>query len=459
MSSIAQQRALAILPKLTGGLSCCFSLITATLILRDSRKRSKVYHRLVLGMSFADISSSVWLAMSTWPIPEDTGIVWAKGTQTTCTVQGFFTQFGISSPIYNVSLSLYYLLTIRYGWKEVALRKVEVFFHLLPFLWAAGTATAAGILDILHSANLWCWIAPPSNPTEAKPTVTAQQVDIFRWVFFYAPLWLAISIVTIHLLLLFKHVRRVTLKSEKHSYVGQTNNIRTSACVRATTNHDSFYFDQGFFERKPPFRTTAPLVDDPIDDSIKEQIDDPNDDPNDDPMNASMDDSIHDSVDEQAFQMQESASPQTSRVPTNSLPSRTSSSESVSRSRRSILSSTFSRSNVHPSTPQQPSIFAKRRQRVLGQCLRYALAFYATWIPITIVRIMQTIHYQPNYVFFVFAAMCTPLQGAPNFMVYLYPMVTKAQKQYPNRNLGHWIRLSLQNRSSPPAATGSDSVS
>jgi hypothetical protein len=118
MLSIGQQKALAVLPKITGFPSVLFSVAVVAVILRDRKKKSKVYHRLILGMSLADISSSIWLAMSTWPIPNKTVIVWAVGNTTSCTFQGFFTQFGISSPAYNLSLSVYYLLVVRYAWKE-----------------------------------------------------------------------------------------------------------------------------------------------------------------------------------------------------------------------------------------------------------------------------------------------------------------------------------------------------
>ena len=208
--SLPQQRALAILPKITGSASVIFSSLIACTVIRDKRNRSKVYHRLLLGMSIADLSSSFWLALSTWPIPEETGILWASGNTLTCNFQGFFTQFGISSPIYNASLSIYYLLVIRYGWKEDQLRRIEPFLHGVPLLWGLGTGIAGLFLTIFNSANLWCWVAPYEDRGE--------NADIYRWALFYGPLWLMEVLVTINLVLVWVYVRDITKRSENHIY-------------------------------------------------------------------------------------------------------------------------------------------------------------------------------------------------------------------------------------------------
>ena len=286
--SVGQQRALALLPKITGFSSVVFSTLTSYTILRDEKKRSKVYHRLILGMCCADISSSLWLALSTWPIPRETGILWAVGSTTSCTFQGFFTQFGISSPIYNVSLSVYYVLTVRHSYREDQLRRWEPFFHVLPLLWAFGTAVAGLFLKIFNSANLWCWIGAYPGRNE--------DVDVYRWTFFYGPLWIAIVIVTVNLILVFLYVRQVTLGSEKHAFPATQR------------------------------ETGTPEVD-------------------------------------QGFESTRYFSPQ--ETPKREL-------RSIRMSIRNFASS------------GELSQFAKRRRQVANQCLRYAIAFYCTWIPITV---------------------------------------------------------------------------
>ena len=124
--TLAQQRALAILPKITGSLSFLFSLLIATTILRDGSRRKLCYHRLLLGISCADMSASLWMLLSTWPIPRDSGVVYAVGNHASCTAQGFFLTIGvIGAPFFNVVLSYFYLLMVNFNWKDHQVHKIE----------------------------------------------------------------------------------------------------------------------------------------------------------------------------------------------------------------------------------------------------------------------------------------------------------------------------------------------
>ncbi len=175
--SQSQQIQLAIWPHVTGLLSVISSSLIILLVLRRIKnKRAKVYHRLLLAMSLVDVNTSFWYFLSTWPIPRNTPNIFATvGTTGSCTAQGFFIQFGIATPIYNAALSFYYMLIIRYQWKEQKLQNAEKYLHALPILWAACTSFAALGMGILGNASLWCWIVH---------TAGKQQ-----WIFFYGPLW------------------------------------------------------------------------------------------------------------------------------------------------------------------------------------------------------------------------------------------------------------------------------
>ena len=73
------------------------------------------------------------------------------------------------TPIYNASLSLYYVLVCVRGWNERKLHKYRYWFHILPVGISLGTAIAGSILGIYGNATLWCWIVPGS---------------IYRWAFY-----------------------------------------------------------------------------------------------------------------------------------------------------------------------------------------------------------------------------------------------------------------------------------
>lgn len=200
--STAQLRSLALLPKITGSISILFSsLIVSNVIRNQQNHRRRTYHRIMCGISLADISASFWLALSTWPIPRSSNALWAVGTDTTCTLQGFFTQLGICSSFYNASLSIYYVLVIVWNWNDSQLRKVEWMLHLVPILFAVTTATAGVLLDIYGNATLWCFISAEHDP--------------YRWAFFYGPLWVNIAIVTLSCGYIWAYVRKIERKANR----------------------------------------------------------------------------------------------------------------------------------------------------------------------------------------------------------------------------------------------------
>ena len=92
--TILQQKVLAIVPKITGLTSFVTStIIVYTIIIRNPKLRKRsVYHRLLCGMSLADLSSSFWLSLSTWPIPKTSSTLWSSGTNASCTAQGNLTE-------------------------------------------------------------------------------------------------------------------------------------------------------------------------------------------------------------------------------------------------------------------------------------------------------------------------------------------------------------------------------
>ena len=134
-STLSQQMAVAIAPKFTASLSALGSLVTCILILRpkkaaqhgrqSSSNKTGTYHRLVLGMSLCCLSSSVAWFFTTWPIPRGTpGVYGAVGNEGTCTAQAFFAQFSLSSVMYNMSLSVYFVLVIVKKWSDDRILKI-----------------------------------------------------------------------------------------------------------------------------------------------------------------------------------------------------------------------------------------------------------------------------------------------------------------------------------------------
>jgi hypothetical protein len=199
--TLPQQVALALIPKISGMASALLSLVIVVTVAVDPKRRTRAYHRLVGGLSLLDFSCSLWLSLTTWPIPRSSGVLWASGTDATCRLQGFFIQLGVASTLYNASLSLYFVLVICRGWKEHQVREIEPYLHAIPILWALGTASAGLGLGVYGSADLWCWARPSSQ--------------IFRWTALYGPLWLMIIFITGMCLYICVHIRKIEAATDK----------------------------------------------------------------------------------------------------------------------------------------------------------------------------------------------------------------------------------------------------
>jgi hypothetical protein len=202
--NLAQSRALAIAPKISGSLGFAFSLLIVASVVRDKKRRGSTYDRLLVGISCVDMNSSFWYVMSTWPIPKSSTVLWAVGNDATCTLQGFLSHLVIASSFYNASLTLYYLLTIRYGWKQDRIRKIEPLLHAVPLTWGIGTSFTGLGLGIFGDAMLWCWIP--------------KKYGFYRWLLFYWPLWTMIVLVTVMSFMIYLHVRKAERQAIKYMY-------------------------------------------------------------------------------------------------------------------------------------------------------------------------------------------------------------------------------------------------
>ncbi len=148
---------LALVPKVTGGISVISSSSVIADVLRDARKRRTTYHRLVLGISVSDAVSSLAFFLGTWPMPQ--GSSWgAVGNVYTCDVIGFVGQAGTTGTyLYNVVLSTYYLLMLKYRWETSRLKRVEPLLHAFALITSWSIATFMLSKKIYGGAVYVCW--------------------------------------------------------------------------------------------------------------------------------------------------------------------------------------------------------------------------------------------------------------------------------------------------------------
>ena len=193
---------IATVPHLTGGLSVLGSGWIIQNVLRDEKRLNSVYHRLILGASVGDILSAFWLALSSIPEPRGSFYM-AMGNQATCDMQGFFVQLSVMNPLYTAAITLYYLLSVRYRYKEHDLARLEKWVH--PIIWAFGLGTAAvGIpLKLYNPKYQWCLTATSPRGCEGNECIRGAYAPYYRVGFSFGWFWLCVLVSTVCLIMLY----------------------------------------------------------------------------------------------------------------------------------------------------------------------------------------------------------------------------------------------------------------
>ena len=233
MAFSSKEKAIAIAPKFTSLLSMLGSgfIIVNQLRMRNdpSGSRASTQHRILVGMSTCDLLVSTWFLLTTWPIPDEENVFGASGNQASCIAQGFFSQFSIAVAMYNASLSVYYLTKIRFGWRAERIRQsLEPWLHAIPLIIGIGTSTAGVFLDLYNNDSWECWISPKpmdcneswKNQGESNCT-RGDNASLYRWILYYAILWLAISLVTINMYLVYRAVLAKEKAMERYSVTNE----------------------------------------------------------------------------------------------------------------------------------------------------------------------------------------------------------------------------------------------
>ena len=204
---------LAITQKIPAFLSVMGSTMIISSVLRSKINRGNMQQRLLCAMSCFDLSiSTVWLLTNLF-IPEDySKYPWTVGNDASCKAQGFIVQLcSISSILYNATLSLYYLLVVKFNWKQRDLEKIEKWMHICPIMVGLTTAIASLVLDVYHPANWHCWINDAA----------------LQWAFFYAILWTSIILASLNMFAVYLHVRKNEQKSSKWGWKEAKNALDT----------------------------------------------------------------------------------------------------------------------------------------------------------------------------------------------------------------------------------------
>jgi hypothetical protein len=222
--TMAKKKGLVWVTRSSSILSFLGALFVLWDIVSDPTNRGTIYHQLLLGMAIFDICTALAWSLATLPMPKDEvfWVIGAQGTDATCTAQAFFVQLGLTSIFYNVSLSLYYLLVIVYGWREEALRKkIRPWLHGVPLLIGFGLAFAG--IPFYGEADLVCYIyeTPPWGSIWPPLGLLALPVGI------------AILIITTGMIAVYISVRKKSRAAQRWSLFGTTSELEQKVFWKA----------------------------------------------------------------------------------------------------------------------------------------------------------------------------------------------------------------------------------
>ncbi len=130
-------KTLAIIRYITAPISIISSALLIVYVLRSHQGLSTTYHRLMFGLSIADVVyTSADYLLSILMVPEEMNYVipGAQGNVNTCTAQGFLTFVNLYTSTYcNCSMCFYYLAIIKYNKSDAYIaKKLECWFHGIP---------------------------------------------------------------------------------------------------------------------------------------------------------------------------------------------------------------------------------------------------------------------------------------------------------------------------------------
>jgi hypothetical protein len=234
-----QQIALANIQRVTAVPSIIGSAFVVQHIARNKEKRSQVYHRLLLMMCLMDVGNSIKTFLGTWPVPRGSpGSYGASGTTQTCTAQGFFGHGSfLSSALYNGSLAIFYVLTIRYGWSEHQVKKVEKYFHAVPLLIGWCTAIAGLPLTLFNSLVYSCWIDEFPNGCNNDPNTPCERGEnawIYRWAFFHVFVWSNFVFLAVCMVFIYRKVLATERATDRYTYSIQGTTVVRGSNVTST---------------------------------------------------------------------------------------------------------------------------------------------------------------------------------------------------------------------------------
>jgi hypothetical protein len=190
--------------------------------LRQRRnRRPDVYLRIMVAMSLYDALYSIFSSLTGTSLhPKSMGVVGARGTVESCSMQGFFVQWGFGSFAYGAGLSLYYVMAIRYNVSDDILAKyLEPLIHGTIFVFFFGSAVVGVSLGLFNSNTAICWISEypyGCNLVEGLPCLRAPNPRLAILLMVTLPSCISVLVILISLGLVAQAVWQQRARMREH---------------------------------------------------------------------------------------------------------------------------------------------------------------------------------------------------------------------------------------------------
>lgn len=214
--------ALTFLPIAPGVVSIFGASAILYNILSDPDRRfTTPYFRIMACLSAADITYSMAKMFSTFAAPKNTpDLYFSSGNRATCNTQGFFLQLGMIQPLYIASLSINYLMVIKYSKSDEFLaKKLEPWMHAVSLGYPIIGAIVSVSLGSINSNPNGCWIGVYPMNCDASDQITCirgQHSYLLSWIFSGSVLCVTCVIISICMLqvVLFVRKRWIVMKHQ-----------------------------------------------------------------------------------------------------------------------------------------------------------------------------------------------------------------------------------------------------
>jgi hypothetical protein len=159
--SLAQQKTIAIVPRISAAISILSSLYIVVSVLRSRIYRSRIFHRIMVGTALNVTFFSIWELWGTAAVPVGTHNVYgARGTEATCSAQGFLFQVFIFCVLsYYSGLSCYCFMAVRYNFDVQKYVWIEKWIHAGAYVYPICSAVYLLSKDAFHPTIHTCYIA------------------------------------------------------------------------------------------------------------------------------------------------------------------------------------------------------------------------------------------------------------------------------------------------------------